>query len=448
MRLTANDAVVSAVAAGAGVALVALVWAWLVRRSTGRRLAALAARLDDTGGGLVEGGKVDRNLSRLERVTEAAVTTLGEARLARDRLSRVLSGLGEGVVILDEGSEVVFQNDQAAALLQEGGDAAVQRSVADLIRAAADGAAQRQTVEIYGPPRRTLAISALPLDDGWRPIGIAAVIEDLSERRRLEATRRDFVANVTHELKTPVGTVAALADALAEGDDVKAAVSIAARLSDEARQLARVFDDLLDLSRVEAEEAPAREPVPVHLLVADAIEQVRSVAERRSVVITADDGPRDLVVLGDRRQLVSALFNLLENAVKCSEPGAAVDLRVRMKGDSLELEVRDEGMGIPARDVERIFERFYRIERARAAGPGGSGVGLAIVRHVAARHGGEVEVESHEGTGSTFRLRLPVAPPRLPITRATQVIQGTDADAATEGTDAARAAGAAQVSAG
>jgi two-component system sensor histidine kinase SenX3 len=173
--------------------------------------------------------------------------------------------------------------------------------------------------------------------------------------------------------------------------------------------VARIIEDLLDLSRIEAEESPVREPVPVHLVVAEAVERVRPVAEVHGVVVDVAEPSRRLVVSGDRRQLVSALFNLLENAVKYSEPGGRVELRARSDGARVELAVRDEGIGIPARDLERIFERFYRVDRARSRQTGGTGLGLAIVRHVATNHGGEVTVESREGEGSVFRLVLPLA---------------------------------------
>jgi len=173
--------------------------------------------------------------------------------------------------------------------------------------------------------------------------------------------------------------------------------------------VARIVDDLLDLSRIESEETPMREPVAVHLVVAEAAERVRSSAERRAVTITFGEASEHLVVMGDRRQLVSALFNLLENSVKYSDEGSTVDVRSRVDGELVELSVTDHGIGIPERDLERVFERFYRVDRGRGGDSGGTGLGLSIVRHVAANHGGEVRVESREGEGSTFTLRLPAA---------------------------------------
>jgi two-component system sensor histidine kinase SenX3 len=411
------------VAALAGVVfLVAAVWVWRSRRIVARRLGVLAARLADEtgeGNGLTGGGRIDANLSRLERLAERAVTERGNARLARDRLEQALSAVSEGVVVSDEHGEIVFTNEQANAVMGPGHtDVLAQQAVVDLLKDAVDGEARSQTLDLYGPPRRTLTIAASPLDDGWRGVGAVAVIDDVSERRRLEAVRRDFVANISHELKTPVGALALLAETLAGEDDPEVVTRLARRLQTEAQRVARVVDDLLDLSRIESEEAPAREPVPVHLVVAQAAERVRPAAERRAITITFGEASRHMTVTGDRRQLVSALFNLLENAVKYSDEGSTVDVRSRTDGQWVELEVKDRGIGIPARDLERIFERFYRVDRGRGRDSGGTGLGLAIVRHVAASHGGDVRVESHEGEGSTFTLRLPAGPGPMAVSPA------------------------------
>jgi two-component system sensor histidine kinase SenX3 len=174
--------------------------------------------------------------------------------------------------------------------------------------------------------------------------------------------------------------------------------------------------DLLDLGRIEAEQHPVREPIPVHLLVAESVERVRGAAERRHVVFAVDEAPRRLSIVGDRRQLVSALCNLLENAIKYSDEGSTVEVRTATDGRAVDVMVCDHGIGIPARDLERIFERFYRVDRARSRETGGTGLGLAIVRHVATNHDGEVRVESVEGEGSTFTLRLPAGPGPVAVT--------------------------------
>jgi two-component system sensor histidine kinase SenX3 len=240
--------------------------------------------------------------------------------------------------------------------------------------------------------------------------GAVVEIDDVTERVRLEAVRTDFVANVSHELKTPVGALALLAETLAEEDDPELVRRLAEKMVVEAHRVNRVIEDLLELSRIEAGENPLREPVPVGLVVAEAVERVRHISEARGIHITVREPSRRLVVMGDRRQLVSAVANLLDNAYKYSEPGATVEVDARIDGAWVDLEVADHGMGIPSRDLDRIFERFYRVDRARSRETGGTGLGLAIVRHVVNNHGGSISVTSEEGVGSTFTLRLPAGP--------------------------------------
>jgi two-component system sensor histidine kinase SenX3 len=317
----------------------------------------------------------------------------------------------EGVVVCDEAGEVVYRNDQADRIMGDGhADVLAREAVTRLLSAAAEGRAGSETLDLYGPPRRTLTITARPLETEWRGVGGIAVIEDVSEKRRLEAVRRDFVANISHELKTPVGALGLLAETLSGEDDPEVVNRLAWRIQAESQRVARIMDDLLDLSRIESEETPTREPVPIHLVVAQAAERVRSAAEQRRIRIRIGEPPHNLTVLGDRRQLVSALYNLMENAVKYSDEGSTVEVGGRTDGHWIELRVRDHGIGIPSQDLERIFERFYRVDRGRSRDTGGTGLGLAIVRHVASNHGGEITVESHEGEGSTFTLRLPTGP--------------------------------------
>jgi two-component system, OmpR family, sensor histidine kinase SenX3 len=401
------------IAAGAAAFLliVALLWARRSRRSTVRRAVALTARMGDEGLELEGRGGLERTLSRLERAAGVAVARVEDSQQAQDRMRLALSIVPQGVVVCDEQADIVYQNGRAAQFLDpEEHDVLVQEAVTRLLKQAAEGSEGSETLDLYGPPRRTVSIRAVPLETDWRGIGAVAVIEDVSEKRRLEAVRRDFVANISHELKTPVGALGLLAETLAGEDDPEVVGRLAWRMQTEAQRVARIMDDLLDLSRIESEETPTREPVPLHLVVAQAAERVRSAAEQRGIRIRIGEPPKSLSVLGDRRQLVSALYNLMENAVKYSDRGSTVEVGGRTDGHWIELRVRDHGIGIPAQDLERIFERFYRVDRGRSRDTGGTGLGLSIVRHVAANHGGEVSVESREGEGSTFTLRLPTGP--------------------------------------
>jgi two-component system sensor histidine kinase SenX3 len=393
------------------VLLVVLVWGRRSRKATIRRVVALSARMGDEGLELDGRGGLERTLSRLERAVEAAMAKVGDAKQAEDRMELSLAIVPEGVVVCDEAGEVVYRNDQAERIIGDAQtDVLAREAVTRLLSAAAEGRAGSETLDLYGPPRRTLAITARPLETEWRGVGGIAVIEDVSEKRRLEAVRRDFVANISHELKTPVGALGLLAETLAGEDDPEVVNRLAWRIQAESQRVARIMDDLLDLSRIESEETPTREPVPLHLVVAQAAERVRAAAEQRRIRIRIGEPPHDLTVLGDRRQLVSALYNLMENAVKYSDEGSTVEVGGRTDGHWIELRVRDHGIGIPGQDLERIFERFYRVDRGRSRDTGGTGLGLAIVRHVASNHGGDVTVESREGEGSTFTLRLPTGP--------------------------------------
>jgi len=220
--------------------------------------------------------------------------------------------------------------------------------------------------------------------------------------------RRDFVANVSHELKTPIGALEVLAETLATETDPAVSRPLAERMVKEAERLARIVDDLLDLSLIETQEAPNRDAVPVEMLVDEAVDRLRPMAAAAGIDLQCLVGDAHATVVCDRRQVVSAISNLIDNAVKYSEPGSVVAVTTAVEDQQLVLTVSDSGIGIPRGDPERIFERFYRVDHARSRDTGGTGLGLSIVRHIAQAHSGEVTVESTEGQGSTFRLVLPL----------------------------------------
>jgi two-component system sensor histidine kinase SenX3 len=214
---------------------------------------------------------------------------------------------------------------------------------------------------------------------------------------------------VSHELKTPIGALMLLAETLSDTDDTAALMSLAPRVQHEAERLARIVEDLLDLSLLEAQAEPEREPIAVVDLLNETAERVRSSADAAGIKIVVDEPSSRLRARLDRRWIGSALVNLLDNAVKYSDPGGVVTVGAAAEGDELVIDVRDEGIGIPTRDLDRIFERFYRVDRARSRATGGTGLGLSIVRHVAEAHHGSVSAHSTEGVGSVFHLSLPGA---------------------------------------
>jgi two-component system sensor histidine kinase SenX3 len=367
-----------------------------------------------------DNGKVETALSYLEEATGAATTAVSESSAEAVRLRQSLDALPLGLVLCDEAGGVIFRNKQAEGLMTSRyGDAIAAQAVTDVLADGWSNGIAERTIDIYGPPRRTLTIRASVIDDGRRPLGVLAIIEDVSERRRLEDIRRDFIANVSHELKTPMGALGLLAETLQFERDPTVAHRLAERINSEAFRVNRIIEDLLDLSRIEGEGSPTREPIPISLIVADAIERIRTAAEQHDVKVDFQEPEVSLVVFGDRRQLISAIHALLENAVVYSPRGAVVSISIGRVdatvnsdgegvGPQVRIAIKDQGVGIPAKDLERIFERFYRVDPGRARETGGTGLGLSIVRHVAQNHGGNVLVESREGEGSTFTLELPM----------------------------------------
>ena len=410
MRVSALD-----LAASGAIAVVVLVVVFLLggrrgRASLRQRLSALAARLGASTAD-PDPRTVEEALTRVERATDRAAEAVAESSADAIRLRRALDALPQAVIVCDERGEPVFRNTRAIALMgNRHGDALAAQAVDELLANTAPGSSEERTLELYGPPRRTLNVRTQSLDNGQRALGVIAVIEDVSERRRLEEVRRDFVANVSHELKTPMGALGLLAETLLAETEPEVSQRLAQRIHTEAFRISRIIDDLLDLSRIESEESPPREPVLVNLVMAEAAERVRAAAEQRSVDVVLDEPSPPVAVLGDRRQLTSAIYNLLENAVKFSYEGGTVECRGEATADEVTISVRDKGIGIPARDLERIFERFYRVDHGRSRSTGGTGLGLAIVRHVAQNHHGTVHVDSREGEGASFSLRLPLQP--------------------------------------
>ncbi|MFD4025226.1 sensor histidine kinase [Streptomyces sp. NPDC058576] len=326
----------------------------------------------------------------------------------------VLSVLSSSAVVLDESDSVVKASSAAYALgLVRGGRLAVEPMLNMARDTRRDGEIRQGELDL---PRRgtgrgdTLAVSARVAPLGSRLVLL--LVEDLTEARRIEAVRRDFVANVSHELKTPTGALSLLSEAVMDAsDDPEAVERFAGRMQIEATRLTNLVQELIDLSRVQNDDPlEDAEPVKVETLVAEAIDRCRQQAGSKQITM-ASAGAEGLTVWGNRGQLVGALGNLVENAVNYSPAHTRVGIAARRLaspgGDLIEIAVTDQGIGISEKDRERVFERFYRVDPARSRATGGTGLGLAIVKHVAASHGGEVTVWSSEGQGSTFTLRLP-----------------------------------------
>jgi two-component system sensor histidine kinase SenX3 len=331
-------------------------------------------------------------------------------------ISGVLAVLRSAAVVLDAGDGVVKATPAAYAFGLVRGHDLAHPQLRDLVAEARRlGLVREQELELARGPlgRATIFVHARVA-----PLGsdlVLVLVDDRTEARRVEEVRRDFVANVSHELKTPIGALRLLAEAVADAaDDPEAVRHFAARMEREAVRLTTLVQEIIDLSRLQVADALHQpEPVSVDDVVAEAVDRVSLAAQRRRVEVTVG-GDHGAVVYGDHNLLVTAVRNLVDNAIAYSPEATRVSVTVRRTGGLVELAVSDQGYGIAAADQERIFERFYRVDPARSRATGGTGLGLSIVKHVAANHGGEVTLWSVEGEGSTFTLRMPDSAQRRP----------------------------------
>jgi two-component system sensor histidine kinase SenX3 len=329
-----------------------------------------------------------------------------------DGVAQVLSVLRSLAVVLDDTDTVVKASPAAHAF----GIVRAERIAVDPLLEAArevrrDGRIRQIELELprgpVGGGRRDVSVRLAPL--GVRHVLV--LVDDQTDRKRLDAVRRDFVANVSHELKTPVGALGLLSEAVLDAsEDPEAVRRFAQRMQHESLRLSHLVQELIDLSRLESQD-PLKHPQPVAVddVIAAGIDRSREIATSRGITIEAG-GDQGLKVYGSETQLTMAVANLVENAVNYSADGTRVVVNVRQTGELVEITVTDQGIGVPQRALHRIFERFYRVDPARSRMTGGTGLGLSIVKHVAQNHGGEVRVWSAEGSGSTFTLRLPLLP--------------------------------------
>src|SRR5512145_641435 len=352
------------------------------------------------GGGVVLAWRVsEQQQQRVAPHPEPAVPT---------GVATVLSVLRSSALVVDEKDEVLKASAPAHALgLVRGRELAVEE-LADLVRQVRRDGQIRETEFTLtrggsGRPSHVTARVA-PLSSRL----VLALLEDRTRERRVEAIRRDFVANVSHELKTPVGAINLLAEAVREAsDDPEAVERFATRMQKESDRLGRLVQQIIELSRLQGDE-PLEEPSPIDVdgVVARAIDASAIDADAKSISVVAN-GERGLEALGSADQVSLAVGNLVANAVTYSSDGSNVVVSARAADDMVEITVTDQGIGIPAEELDRIFERFYRVDPARHRSTGGTGLGLSIVKHVAASHGGEVRVWSAPGQGSSFTLTLP-----------------------------------------
>ena len=345
--------------------------------------------------------------------------TIGKLIEERGRLTAVLDNMGDGVLITDGGGIVRLINPAAARLLGTSDEAALGRPFAQVVRdhriiglwqrCCEQCEEQFEPVEI-GHQRTFLQAIVTPLQDTG-PQACLVILQDLTRVRRLETVRRDFISNISHELRTPLASLKALADTLRDGalEDPPAARRFLDRIEVEVDALTQMVRELLELSRIESGQAPFNlEPVAVADVVVSPVERLRPQAERAGIQLTFELAPDLPSVLADAERMQQVLTNLVHNGIKFTPPDGEIVVSATARDDEIVISVRDTGVGIPADALPRIFERFYKADRARSGG--GTGLGLAIAKHIVLAHGGRLWVESVEGRGSTFYVALPLTP--------------------------------------
>jgi len=369
-------------------------------------------------GSLVAGGAV---LAWLISDRQQHQRSPAEEPLVPPGVATVLSVLRSSAVVVDDHDVVVKASAPAFAMGFVRGSSLVSEELSTLVREVRRDGQIRETELIVnrqsGPPRNVSARVA--------PLGsrlVLALVEDRTRERRIEAVRRDFVANVSHELKTPVGAIKLLAEAVQDAsDDPEAVHRFANRMLTESDRLAHLVQQVIELSRLQGDE-PLESPEPVELdeVISVAVDTSAMDAGAKDIKVLVEGQP-GIGVLGNEEQVTAAVANLVANAVHYSDPGAKVLVTTKIVDGYVEISVVDQDIGIPKDEIDRIFERFYRVDPARHRSTGGTGLGLSIVKHVAATHGGDVRVWSVEGQGSTFTLALPhhaaydAELPRLPV---------------------------------
>ena len=308
-----------------------------------------------------------------------------------------------GVVVVDLKLGRKLRNNAAAAMTGvRYVDILVDQAVDEMLETIVTSKSSERILEAVAGTTRFFKIRGQAIDQQK----VIVTVEDITEKSRIDTVQTDFVANLSHELKTPIGAVAALADSLNGETETEVVWRLAERIVTESHRMSRIVDDMLDLSRVEFGGTEEWSDVDLGSVLVEAVGTNQHAAKRQGLGLSLT-GSAELLVRGDRSQLVSVISNLVDNAIKYSEAGGVVRVEGMIQGDEVVVTVTDHGIGIAERDQKRIFERFYRVDKARSRATGGTGLGLSIVRHIVLEHGGSIDVRSEEGIGSTFMVRLP-----------------------------------------
>ncbi|MBI3620763.1 MAG: PAS domain-containing protein [Nitrospirae bacterium] len=420
---------------GLAVLLVSAAVAWPAGLLLSRRLAQPLQQLAEVVRGLAR-GRLDQRTEpdewretaelgqALNQMAEQLQATLADISTDRARLQAVLASMVEGVLVLDRRGRVLLINDALRRMLPGADPSAIGRPFIEVIRhhplnefvrsVLEGGEGRRQEVALLTPEERIFLLQAsVAKPEGERGVAVVLVFHDITELKRLERIRKDFVANASHELKTPLTSIAGYVEALIDGakDDPATCAQFLGIIRKHTENLKAILSDLLQLSTIESGVYRwKRQEVAVADLVERAARVLRPVAERRRQTLTVRPCEASLTIHGDLDRLTEALINLLDNAVKYTPEGGAVTIETTAVPDGVRITVADTGIGIPPKELSRIFERFYRVDRARSREQGGTGLGLSIVKHIVEAHGGRITVDSTVGRGSTFTLLLPAQP--------------------------------------
>ena len=362
---------------------------------------------------------IDPLARSVDRVQDYLTDHFAELRSSRDQLSTVLNSMIEAVIVIDDRQRVVLRNASASRLFRLPAES-IGRPLFELVRqpqlqnwveltlSAREVAGGELTLTT--PTPRTLSVRVQPLPEGSTGGRAMVVATDISQLRRLEEIRQEFVANASHELKTPLASIQACLETLVDGgaiDDPEVRDQFLNMMAEQAERMNHLISDLLSLTRIENDEADLDlHPVDLGALVAQSVGRQSQTAERKSISVRIEPPAEPVQPLGDEESLEHILDNLIDNAVKYTDAGGQVTIRWRREAEGCLLEVQDSGIGIPQQHLDRIFERFYRVDRARSREVGGTGLGLSIVKHLVQNQGGEIRVASQMGKGTTFSVRL------------------------------------------
>ncbi|MFZ9100831.1 MAG: sensor histidine kinase [Candidatus Planktophila sp.] len=337
--------------------------------------------------------------------------TSAQKAIRPDFVLDLINHLDEDVLLIGSEDAPIYSSSGIEKLnvLREG--RLLTPEISAIVRAVRrSGVAHNGKIEVprgpIGEGTRELTLKVVALENEQM---VLILISDESEAHRVHEVRRDFVANISHELKTPIGALSLLSEAvLSAKDDPEAVAKFATRMQHEAKRLTELVQEIINLSRLQdSDPLQIAEVLDIHHIIQDVVDQCQTTSEAKKIWVNVSEGPQAFV-LGDKEQIKMAINNLIDNAINYSPPNTKVSVTTSIDGELVEICVADQGIGIPESDLERVFERFYRVDPARSRETGGTGLGLSIVKHVATKHGGDVRVWSAPAVGSTFALRLPL----------------------------------------